>query len=64
MTDRERIKSLESQLALMLGIALGSAHKHDDFDTMRMLLGFDYAKELAGREPDRLVGQLMRTYGS
>lgn len=64
MTDSERTKSLESQLALVLGISLGCAHKHNDLETIRMLLSCDFAKEIAEREPDRLLGQLMRTYGS
>jgi hypothetical protein len=64
MTDKERIKSLASQLALTLGIAIGCAHKHHDLETIRLLLACDFAKELAEGEPDRLLGQLMRTYGS
>lgn len=64
VTDRERIESLSSQLALALGIAIGIAHRHDEVDTIRTLLAFDFAKEIAEREPDRLLGQLMRTYGS
>lgn len=63
MTDQDRIKSLTSELALTLGIGIGCAHKHNDHEAMRLLLASDFARVLAEKEPDRLVGQLMRTYG-
>lgn len=62
MSDQDRIESLTSQLALVLGIGIGCAHKHSDHDALRMLLDNDFARELARKEPDRLIGQMMRTY--
>jgi hypothetical protein len=52
-----------SQFALLAGIAVGIAHKADDEEGMRLILGLPGVREIARDEPDRLLAQMMLSRG-
>lgn len=56
MTDRE--KHLETQLALILGMALGMAHRLGDTKSLRLLLDCEYAREVAEKNPAGSLAEL------
>jgi hypothetical protein len=61
MTDE--VTALQEQLALVLGIAVGAAMKHDDIELLRVYVELPYAIKLAEAESGGLIASLRQKYG-
>lgn len=63
MSDQARVDELETEITLILAIAIGVAMKAQNLTALRMLTRFEHFKKLADADPDGIPAAVYRKYG-